>query len=169
MSNHAPLKRHHSLVGFSKDHHFGLLLVWKIRQGFNTGVQPERISNYVLYFFDEDLDHHFKEEELNLFPKLPSDNILRKQAEAEHAAIYDLINSMREERGNTELLLRFAEMLKEHIRFEERELFAYMQRNLSATALEEIADHGDSRGEEIDARWTDIFWIATSQKVKHQL
>ena len=132
-------------------------------------MQPERISNYVLYFFDEDLDHHFKEEELNLFPKLPSDNILRKQAEAEHAAIYDLINSIREERGNTELLLRFAEMLKEHIRFEERELFAYMQRNLSATALEEIADHGDSRGEEIDARWTDIFWITTSQKVKHQL
>ena len=164
MSNHAPLKRHRSLVRFSKDHHFGLLLVWKIRQGLNTGVQPERISNYLLYFFDEDLDLHFKEEEANLFPMLPEDNSLRRQAENEHAEIYRLIKSLGAEKGNTELLLRFAETLKEHIRFEERELFVYMQQTLSATELEQIADHGESRGEEIDAQWNDIFWINPQSK-----
>ncbi len=164
MSSHTPLKRHPSLVGFSKDHHFGLLLVWKIRQGLNTGVQPERISNYLLYFFDEDLDHHFKEEEANLFPKLPKDNSLRLQAENEHVAIYELVRKLRADKANATLLLQFADTLKEHIRFEERELFAYMQQTLSATVLEEISDHGESRGEEIDANWNDIFWINDKSK-----
>ena len=164
MNKHAPIKRHQSLVGFSKDHHFGLLLVWKIGRGLNLGVSPERISNYVLYFFAEDLEKHFKEEEANLFPKLPADNSLRRRAEREHALVYDLVDQLRHEKTNEDLLLRFAEVLKKHIRFEERELFVYMQQTLSATELEAIADHGDSRGEEIDARWDDIFWLADQSK-----
>lgn len=164
MNNHAPIKRHHSLVAFSKDHHFGLLLIWKIRSGLSKGVEPERISNYVLYFFEEDLHQHFKEEEANLFPKLPADNQLRQRAEREHAAIYEMIGRLRNERSNKGLLLGFSEALKEHIRFEERELFAFMQQTLSATELEQIAGHGDPRGEEIDAGWKDVFWLNDQSK-----
>lgn len=50
MKNQAPIKRHQAIVSFSKDHHFGLLLIWKIRQGLNKAVNPERISNYVTFF-----------------------------------------------------------------------------------------------------------------------
>ena len=91
MENHTPQKRHQAIVSFSKDHHFGLLLVWKIRQGLNKAVNPERISNYVTFFFKEDLENHFKEEEQLLFCKLPVGNKLRKQAEADHLAIYKLV------------------------------------------------------------------------------
>ena len=51
MKNQAPIKRHQAIVSFSKDHHFGLLLVWKIRQGLKKSIDPVRISNYVLFFF----------------------------------------------------------------------------------------------------------------------
>lgn len=164
MNMHSPLKRHEALVGFSKDHHFGLLLVWKIRQGLNKKVSPGRISDYVLYFFDEDIDGHFKEEEEQLFPMLPPSSILRQQAEAEHKAIYEMIGRLRKDKENIDLLLQFADALKDHIRFEERELFPFMQRTLSATELEQIADHGDPRGEEIDAHWHDIFWLNEKSK-----
>ena len=69
MKNHAPIKRHQALVSYSKEHHFGLLLVWKIRQGLMNAVSPERIGKYVLFFFNEDLKTHFKEEEQLLFCK----------------------------------------------------------------------------------------------------
>ena len=67
MNTTTPIKRHPSLVAFSRDHHFGLLLVWKIKYGLDNGIAPERISNYVLYFFEQDLEAHFKEEEQKLF------------------------------------------------------------------------------------------------------
>lgn len=77
MKEHTPIKRHQAIVSFSKDHHFGLLLVWKIRQGLKNAVNAERISSYLLYFFKEDLEKHFKEEEEFLFSKLPVDDDLR--------------------------------------------------------------------------------------------
>ncbi len=87
MKDHAPIKRHQALVSFSKEHHFGLLLVWKIRQGLDNAVSAERISKYVLFFFNEDLKTHFKEEEELLFSKLPATDALRVRAEEEHKEI----------------------------------------------------------------------------------
>ena len=158
MKGYTPIKRHQALVSFSRDHHFGLLLVWKVKQGLAKAVNPERISDYVLYFFEQDLQQHFREEEQMLFPKLPAGNVLRIQAEKEHAMIYALINQLRNERNNTELLLQFAEALKEHIRFEERELFASMQELFTDAELEIITSHDDKRSNEVDANWGDVFW-----------
>lgn len=60
MKNQAPIKRHQAIVSFSKDHHFGLLLIWKIRQGLNKAVNPERISNYVTFFLKKTLKNILK-------------------------------------------------------------------------------------------------------------
>lgn len=158
MKDHAPIKRHPALVSFSKEHHFGLLLVWKIKQGLANAVAPERISNYVLYFFDEDLQQHFKEEEHALFPKLAAGNALRQQAEKEHEVIYDIIGRLRNDKKNEELLQQFAEALKSHIRFEERELFTYLQQILPGSELEAIARHHHNSND-ADSRWQDVFWV----------
>ena len=159
MNDRPPIKRHQALVSLSRDHHYGLLLVWKIKQGLANAIAPERISNYVLYFFDKDLQQHFKEEEQLLFPKLPAGNALRQQAEKEHTVIYDLIDQLGRDKTNEKLLLQFAETLKDHIRFEERELFAYMQQTLTESELEMITIHDDTRSNDVDARWKDVFWV----------
>jgi hemerythrin-like domain-containing protein len=159
MKNRAPLKRRQALVSFSRDHHFGLLLVWKTKQGLANGIAPERIRNYVLYFFEQDLQPHFTEEEQTLFPKLAVDNVLRRRAEKEHAMIYGMIEQIRNDRTNETLLLQFAESLKDHIRFEERELFASFQQVLTDRELEIIATHDDKRSNKVDAQWQDIFWV----------
>ena len=90
-----PIKRNPAIVTFSKDHHFALLLVWKISQGLKKEIEPSRIINYVAHFFDTDLIFHFEEEETLLFSKLPSDNLLRLQSEEGHKLIKFGIDALR--------------------------------------------------------------------------
>jgi hypothetical protein len=158
MKVHTPQKRHQAIASFSRDHHFGLLLVWKIRQGISKALSPERISNYILFFFKEDLGKHFKEEEELLFSKLPVDDVLRKQAEAEHQAIYKLVAGIEKKKGDVALLNQLADDLEKHIRFEERELFNHLQKNITAEDLELIAKRFSNDSIAIDAKWEDVFW-----------
>ncbi|MDE3143391.1 MAG: hemerythrin domain-containing protein [Bacteroidota bacterium] len=164
MENHTPLKRHRAIISFSKDHHFGLLLVWKIKEGIKKSVSPERISKYVLFFFKEDLEKHFKEEEQLLFIKLPVNDILRKQAEADHYIIYKLIDEIGKNMNDIPLLDQLADTLEKHIRFEERELFNHLQNNIHAEDLEIIATRLANNSNEIDEKWEDVFWEIKKQE-----
>jgi iron-sulfur cluster repair protein YtfE (RIC family) len=158
MKVHIPLKRHQAIQSFSKDHHFGLLLVWKIRQGLDKAVNAERISNYVLFFFREDYEKHFREEEQLLFSKLPLDDSLRKKAEADHQSIYNLIAAIKENKNDLSLLTQLANELEKHIRFEERELFNHLQNNITADELETIKKHSPNSCKPIAEKWEDAFW-----------
>jgi hypothetical protein len=158
MKDQAPIKRQPALVSFSKDHHFGLLLVWKIRQGLNMAVSPDRIANYVLYFFKEDLDNHFKAEEALLFNSLPADDVLRIQAEADHREINSLIAKLSVQKQDASLLQEFSDALEKHIRFEERELFNHLQNNIAPHDLEVIGLRAPNDNRAIDEKWPDTFW-----------
>lgn len=158
MKDHAPIKRHQALVSFSKEHHFGLLLVWKIRQGLANAVSAERISRYVLFFFNEDLKIHFKEEEELLFSKLPATDTLRIQAEDEHKEIYRLITVITQTANDEKLLRQFADTLDKHIRFEERTLFNHLQTHVTPEELEEISKRF-SNSVDLDSKWEDVFWV----------
>lgn len=158
MNKSAPLKRHPAIVSFSKDHHFGLLLVWKIRQGMRKEIDPQRISAYVLYFSKADLETHFKDEEQELFSRLPQEDALRQQAEADHLAIRQLLTSIESQRDNLQLLSQLADQLEKHIRFEERELFNHLQQQLGAGELEKIEQRIATSGNVIDEQWDDCFW-----------
>ncbi len=156
--NQPPIKRHPALVSFSKDHHFGLLLAWKIRQGLMYAVAPERISNYVLFFFKEDLLMHFKEEEQFLFTMLPAGDPMRERAEADHSGIYQQIAQLEQDKNNPGLLNQFAEDLDKHIRFEEREFFNHLQQNVDEATIETAASRMPNNSKEIESKWDDAFW-----------
>lgn len=158
MKNHAPIKRHQALVSFSKEHHFGLLLVWKIRQGLINAVSPERIGKYVLFFFNDELKTHFKEEEQLLFCKLPVTDPLRLQAETEHKEIYRIMETIAANTDDEDLLRQFADTLEKHIRFEERILFNHLQSHISEEALEKISARF-SNPVDPDTQWKDTFWL----------
>jgi iron-sulfur cluster repair protein YtfE (RIC family) len=64
------MKRNDNIVWLSRDHHSGLLCSWKVRQGVKKEIEPGRIKNYILYFFENHLEDHFKAEEEVLFPIL---------------------------------------------------------------------------------------------------
>lgn len=161
-----PIKRNPALVEFSKDHHFGLLLVWKIRQGLRAGIPPVRISNYVSYFFQEDLVHHFADEEQYLFIHLAADEPLRIQAEAEHAEIRALASSIRQEAHEEKWLTAFANLLEAHIRFEERQLFNHLQSLMSEDQLLKLLKEVPARPHIDEDAWEDTFWVREKKKEK---
>lgn len=153
-----PIKRSPVLVDLSRDHHFGLLLVWKIRQGFKNNIDLKRLSSYIVFFFENDLLRHFKEEETLLFTKLDEQSELRIQAEADHAVIYQLVEQIKQHIDDDKLIKLFVDKLEEHIRFEERQLFNHIQTCLSENELTEIAGQFSNGGHDIDKAWQDEFW-----------
>src|SRR5688572_22251074 len=164
MNKYTPIKRHPAIVSFSRDHHFGLLLVWKIRQGLVKDVSPARISQYIIYCFKEDLEKHFREEENFLFCKLPEDDSMRKEAEADHQTIRNLVAAIVQNNNKVDLLRQFAEELEKHIRFEERSLFNHLQDTLGEKELIEIEQRLSNDNKDVDAKWLDTFWEASKGK-----
>lgn len=157
-----PIKRNPAIVTFSKDHHFALLLIWKIREGLKKEIETSRIIRYATHFFDTDLQYHFTEEETLLFNKLPADNSLKIQAENEHLIIKQMIDGLRNNLEDKIGIEDFATFLEKHIRFEERELFNYLQETFSEEALNEIATAMKLRAREHDTTWNDEFWKITN-------
>ena len=131
------MKRNINLQDLSKDHHHGLLLGWKIRQGIKLKADILQISDYVLYFFNGALLPHFREEEEIVLSYLPDSNELKQQTLAEHASIQSQIERMNGSTTTDDLIL-LAETLDAHIRFEERSLFPYLEDKLSDGELEAL-------------------------------
>ncbi|HLG33532.1 MAG TPA: hemerythrin domain-containing protein [Bacteroidia bacterium] len=158
MKTAQPLKRNPALVRFSQDHHYALLCVWKIREGLRKTVSAERISRYVLHFFETDLQHHLTEEEEKVFAKLPKDNAMRIEAQEQHKEIFLLVKELKQNPGDRNLLENFADTLEKYIHFEERRLFHYLQQVLSDNELDRISKTTVSAVHEPEEAWSDVFW-----------
>lgn len=161
MSKASPIKRDKNLVWLSRDHHEGLLIVWKIRQGISFSIPNNRITDFVLHAYTAHLEPHFIEEEELLFVKLPENEPQRLKAESEHAAIRKMVAALRPDAESTVADLEaFANLLEAHIRFEERVLFPYIEKEILPEALTIIgsqleADHSTKK----PFIWQDEFWI----------
>lgn len=135
------MKRNQNLIELSRDHHHGLLLGWKIKQGFKCQIPLDEIKKYIIYFANEALFPHFKEEEEKVLIYLEPKNELYMRTLAEHRKIRELITKIAESQNPTnELYLNLADEIQEHIRFEERELFPFLEATLSDTQLGEIGE-----------------------------
>ncbi len=155
-----PLKRHPALVPLSQDHHFGLLLTWKIRQGFKRDIDRKRIMKYVDYFVNEHLEEHFQNEENHLFSYLAKNDLLRKEAEGQHESLRALFRKMAASANvEEEDLTTFANDLESHIRFEERKLFPYIQVELLEDDLKEFQQKMEQIHEKVTENYEDEFWL----------
>ena len=152
-----PIKRSKELAPLSREHHDGLLFAWKIKQGLANGTSIETLCNYTRWFWSNHIKPHFKEEEKVLVKFLPEDNALVKQMFREHAQIRDLIISLDKEPDPSSLQL-LAEFVNNHIRFEERQLFPYVEQTLTSEQLNEI--YKDLPNElQCETEWKEEFWL----------
>ncbi len=137
----------------SRDHHLGLLLCFKIREGFKYNIDPARIKAYTDWSWKQDLAPHFKLEEQFVFPVLGQDHPLIKRALKEHQELRDLFQKKTDP---FETLVQIEAKLKQHIRFEERVLFNEIQQQASPEQLIKIEmSHVGSTACEL---WPDKFW-----------
>lgn len=148
-----PIKRIEQLKALSREHHHGLLLSWKIREGIKRNVETERIKKYADWFWNNHLQQHFEIEEKLLFPILGNQNELVKQALAEHRRLKRLFEDKSDIQKSVSLI---EEELEKHIRFEERILFNKIQEVATDEQLEQIQlHHSDGK---LDDNLTDPFW-----------
>jgi len=134
-----PIKRSKHILQLSKDHHFSLLFCWKIRQGLKLGVDAERIKKYVHYFWQNDLQQHFREEEEILFSPVKDAKV--EKAKDDHQRIKNQIENIlnsRPEESISKQLSALADNVDAHVRYEERELFPHLEKMLTEPQLETI-------------------------------
>ena len=154
-----PVKRDENIKRLSREHHFSLLFCWKIRQGLKMNVATERIWKYVQYFWQQHLQPHFREEEKIFFA--PIKDRLVQRAINEHKYIKQQIEDMANYSGNNERksLAKIADMVNEHVRYEERDLFPHLQRKLSKEQSENIGEQIEKHHpSSLQDQYEDQFW-----------
>ncbi len=147
------MKRHEALVQLSRDHHFGLLLCWKLKEGLKREISVERMSKYIGLFYLQNLKPHFLEEEESIFKVLGEDHPLIKEAISQHRTFRKMIEGGFK---TPEEIETFKDLLELHIRTEEREIFPEIEKQATDEQLEELLkfDHPELKEPEYD----DIFW-----------
>ena len=153
-----PIHRSEHIKTLSREHHFSLLFCWKIRQGLKTNVAVERIRKYVHYFWQHHLQPHFQEEENILFAPIKDRQVQR--AIDEHKYIRQQIEDLPtySEKKQRKTLAKIADMVDEHVRYEERELFRHLERKLSGEQLENIGNLIQKHHSSLKDEYDDQFW-----------
>ncbi len=157
-----PIKRNEHIVALSKDHHFTLLFCWKIRNGLKLNAAPIRIKEYVAYFWQYHMKPHFLEEETILFALLKDDKV--QKALNEHTEITQQVQAIiYSPNPLAEQLVKLADSVDNHVRYEERDLFPYLETALTLHQLEKVgaqlaADHNPALKDDFE----DEFWLKAS-------
>ncbi len=137
------MKRHKALITLSSDHQNGLAVANKLKYSYKptsseiSPPSPELLKELLLKFFREHLHEHFKMEEEILAPFFPENEMMQRMLN-EHVTLNKMISEIEAAPAGKDTLNDFGKMLEAHIRFEERELFPMMEKNLTEEQLNEI-------------------------------
>lgn len=128
------MKRHTALQDLSREHYRALKLALACRRACDSGdsAQQDAMIAECCTMFAQELEPHFQTEERDILPRLAAagENALVDRTLAEHAEFRALIAQLPQQ--GTPGLTRFAELMNAHVRFEEREMFAAMEKLLAA-------------------------------------
>jgi len=157
MNDTKPIKRSTQLQPLSREHHDGLLFVWKLRQGISSHTDIGRLRDYTSWYWKNHIKAHFFQEEKLILPFLPAAHPLVQQLKKDHADIRELILTIDKDADRYDFI-RLSNLLETHIRFEERELFQYLEEHLSGEQLETIHEQLEKHPLTCSAGWNDEFW-----------
>ncbi|MBL0355024.1 MAG: hemerythrin domain-containing protein [Dechloromonas sp.] len=129
------MKRHPQLQDLSREHYSALKLARAARQAAESGEMDAMtaFAQRVVRVFATELDPHFRVEEQGILVALAraGENELVERTLSEHAELRRLTMLLSDPDAVT--LLRFADLLAAHVRFEERELFEAAQHQMAAS------------------------------------
>lgn len=132
------MKRSPPLLKLSREHHVALGIALHIDRAADPAARAVLLEAFPRRFRDE-LDPHFREEEDDLLPRLAAaglDELVGRTLD-EHRRMRLLAG--RVEAGDWPALQELGDLLRAHVRFEERELFEVAERVLAAAGPENPA------------------------------
>jgi hemerythrin-like domain-containing protein len=153
-----PIKRSDQLAPLSREHHDGLLFAWKIKQGLENKTSPELLRKFAMWYWRNHIKQHFYQEEKILIPYMPEEHPMAVRLKEEHDHIRELILGLDEE-ADTQTLQILGDLVTKHIRFEERELFVYLEKLLTKEQLDEVFAEIEEHPVSCETEWTDEFWV----------
>jgi hypothetical protein len=159
MKTPKPIKRSEHIVSISREHHATLLFCWKLRQGVKMEIAPLRMSQYVSWFWQHHILPHFNAEERLLFTDANEPMI--KKALDEHEQIYKAccVAENQPSANAYDAFLELADLVDKHTRYEERELFPWIEQNFSEERLIRISKELDAEEHHSVENYKDEFWV----------
>lgn len=146
------------LAPLSREHHDGLLFAWKIKQGIEKKAPLDVMRKYTLWYWKHHIKPHFFQEEKILLPNMPAGHPLAVRMLEEHDQIRELILGL-DDVADMRSLVILTDLLNLHIRFEERELFAYLEKELKPEQLDVIYKQLEKNPVHFEEEWKDEFWV----------
>ena len=144
------MKRVPQLRDLSEDHHHGLVLARKAKMAASGQKGPSAPEMWaeVETVFNRELETHFNIEESLIGEVLTAvgESQLAQRLSDEHEALRRFF--VPGHPRTLDDLRRFGELLEQHIRFEERELFQVAQDKLTIDELTAVAKACQERGKE---------------------
>jgi len=145
------------LARLSWEHHGALTVASRILQGLERGADPAEVAAYTRHIWQRWMLNHNRMEERLLEACVGATAIdprMTRRLFSEHQEM-ELLGARLADRSDRlpAILGEFAGTLRNHIRFEEQELFPAMRAHLPPTATTEEGDH---EAPEID--WAVPFW-----------
>jgi hemerythrin-like domain-containing protein len=128
--------RDKNLYVFSHEHHHALVFASRLQKADKTDERT--LKRYIHNFWGNYLDDHFSNEEKS-FLELLDNAELKDQFLSEHEQICSLVNDITVSKDRiTEMALELSDLIKQHVKFEEKKLFPWLQENLSREELDKI-------------------------------
>ena len=132
------MKRSAALVPLSRDHHTALVVARELCRSTEANAQAAA-TRYVEFLRRHELEHFAVEEAvlLSAMPDGPGARGFDQHVRADHDYLRAALRRLEEEGSapSVALLHEIGARLREHVRFEEREVFAYIERELNAATL----------------------------------
>ena len=153
-----PIKRSPQLAPLSREHHDGLLFAWKIKQGIANRTSAETMAACAKWYWRNHIKPHFFQEEKILMPYMPAGHPMATQLKEDHDHIRELVLELDEEVDTRHLQL-LADLVTAHIRFEERQLFNYLETLLQPDQLAAVQTALEAHPLEEETSWTNEFWL----------
>lgn len=149
--------RSQQLAPLSREHEEGMAFVNRIRQGLKMkDLSLQRLRSYTCWYWKNHIRPHFFQEEKILMPFLPNHLDLGMKMKEDHGFIRDVVISLDHDSDRT-LFEALCALITTHIAFEEKQVFAYLEQQLSEselnTILAQLNDHPVGSEE-----WPDKFW-----------
>ena len=144
-------KRHESLIPLTHDHHHALAQARRLQDVAKLTDETQRrnlANDFINFYFGRAVRHFHEEEELFFAPLIdhPEARDLVVRAVSDHLRLHALVRTVKRQISNgeadQETLDRISQLLTEHVRFEEQELFPLVERLVPEDELRDLAIAG---------------------------
>ena len=144
-------RRHESLIPLTHDHHHALAQARRLQDVAKLTDETQRrnlANDFINFYFGRAVRHFHEEEELFFAPLIdhPEARDLVVRAVSDHLRLHALVRTVKRQISNgeadQETLDRISQLLTEHVRFEEQELFPLVERLVPEDELRDLAIAG---------------------------